>query len=215
MKKIVFIDTETTGLHPELDEPWEIAWIVRDLARERDTEGSILVEHNTERAALLPPAFKADYEARWKPQNAVPRSHAAHILQGVFDHAGVGPRPCVVGLVPSFDTVRLERMMRSADVTAPWHYQIKCLESMALGWITSRLLYDGSMEWSERATLQALVWDLTTDGKSPRSDALARALGVEPDDFDRHQGLGDCRMGVAMWDAMFGSGRPSLIKPTR
>ena len=46
---------------------------------------------------------------------------------------------------------------------------------------------------SERATPP---WD---------SDALSRAVGVNPDDFDRHTALGDARWAKAMYEAVMGA----------
>lgn len=203
MRKMVFLDTETTGLDDDLDEPWEIGYIIRDLQRGRDTEGSILVEHDTERAKSLPAEFYADYCRRYDPVSAVSRAHATRLLQGVFDVAGDGPRPTLVGCVPSFDTLRLGRMMRQNGAVSAWHYHIQDVESVALGWISAKLAWDSRLDPNRRQELQTLVDGLAVAGRSPRNEDLGRALGIDPANYDRHTGLGDCRYARDMWDAMF------------
>lgn len=68
-----------------------------------------------------------------------------------------------------------------------------------------RVLRDiGSMSW---AWLQAnhLPHHLALPGLDAGTDDLARAMGIEPDDFERHSALGDCRLVAAMLDVIEGA----------
>lgn len=200
--KLVFVDTETTGLGDE-DEPWEIGWIVRDLKNRQDWEGSVFVQHDVEKAKSLPPAFYADYQRRYDPDSALTGQEAGKLVQHIFAPAGVITRPHLIGSVPSFDTSKINPLLRRYGIASPWHYQIKCLESVALGHINALMLGHPDLLDTERAKLKTLVESLTTRGRGISSDELSMALGIDPAGYDRHTALGDCRWVRDQWDVMF------------
>lgn len=119
MTDLVFLDTETTGLDPELHEIWEIAWAVNDEipVQERIMPHSLLtadpkaleLNHYWDRANL-------GYEPRWGENYDL---EIKQILTG----------NTIVAANPAFDA----SFLRMRWGSAPWHYRMIDVESMALG----------------------------------------------------------------------------------
>ena len=82
----------------------------------------------------------------------------------------------LAGAVISFDEERLRRLLRQHDECPMWHYHLVDVEALAAGRLR-----------------QEPPWE---------SDALSRALGVDPDDFERHSALGDARWAQALYAAV-------------
>lgn len=183
MSDIVFLDTETLGVH--IDAPiWELA-AIRRRADGTETTLHLFIHHDPDRWLKdpnFPESFKSDYRERYSEDNDVPRYSAARIIQNFFTG-----RPHVVGAVPNFDTERIaHQLLRPNDIQEPWHYHLIDVENLAVGYLVSR-----------GADLFARPpWD---------SNELSRAIGVNPDRFDRHTALGDVRWVMAQWDAIMGA----------
>ena len=81
----------------------------------------------------------------------------------------------LVGAVPSFDAAFLDAFLRQEGLVPAWHYHLCDVEALAAGKL----------------------------GVPPpwKSHDLSRALGVEPNDFERHTALGDVRWCRAMFEA--------------
>lgn len=101
----------------------------------------------------------------------------------------------MIGMVPSFDTDRLGRLLRLWRACPGWHYQPQDVETLAAGAILNNLknLQRGSVRASQAAELATLPYD---------SEELSRFFGVDPDRFDRHSALGDVRWAAALWDSL-------------
>ena len=84
----------------------------------------------------------------------------------------------IVGVNPTFDIQMLTHYLFQHGGVPTWHYQPVCLSNLIAGKF----------------------------GKPPpwRSHELSRLVGVNPDAFDRHSALGDCRWTKAMYDALYG-----------
>lgn len=185
--RLVFLDTETTGLESDAD-VWDFAVIIRDPGQP-DVEMQFFVEHDEAKAARLPEPFLSDYRARYSPDTALIREEAASRI------ADITRRAHIVGAVPNFDTQRLERLLflASAEVAAKpeWHYHLIDVETLAVGW-----LYGASgLQERHDAVPVLLPWD---------SDALSLAVGVTPpaQGDGRHTALGDARWTRAVFDAI-------------
>lgn len=188
---IVFLDTETTGLHPLNDQVWEVAAI----RREPDgTEASwhLLVDHAPPGEDYLSSDFAADYLARYDPERAVVRAVAVDRMRRLFRG-----RAHMVGAVPSFDAERLGVMRRLAgfDEPDPWHYHLIDVENLAVGYLAGRAS-NGDLDAG--LALPGRPWD---------SELLSRAVGVDPDQFARHTAMGDVLWAKAIYDAVMGGAR--------
>lgn len=180
MSPIAFVDTETTGLDPDVHQIWEVGLIV-------DGE---------ERAWFLPVDLgRADafalkvghFHGRYEPGLAVrPRLFA--------EEFAALTRGChLAGAVVSFDEERLRKLLRANGACPEWHYHLIDVEALAIGYL------HGIGSRSVDDPLVALPW---------KSDELSRACGVEPpDDNERHTALGDARWAKRLYEAIV-PGRP-------
>jgi len=203
MPRLAFIDTETTGLSPD-DEIWEFAAIIRE------TDGSertchMFIQHDTQRCAALPEPFLTDHRNRfpispnadWHPDVWSRRAAA----ETIADLLGGGTH--IVGAVPNFDTERIATLLRRYGLAPGWHYHLIDIENLVAGWahgvfrqaaddLARRGLPHDAVDQGP-ALVTSLPWD---------SDALSRAVGVDPDDYDRHTALGDARWVRDQYDAI-------------
>jgi DNA polymerase III epsilon subunit-like protein len=85
----------------------------------------------------------------------------------------------LVGAVVSFDAERLWKLLRANDQCPMWHYHLVDVEALAAG-----------------RTGMAPPWD---------SNELSLAVGVDPEDFDRHTALGAARWAAAIYHAVMGT----------
>lgn len=199
MTPLVFIDTETDGLHPGR-RAWEIGMIRRDDGGERECRmflpldlkyadpqalrvGGFWERHPVGRR-LSGKAVAVDDSAPCCPtpeQPVTPVHDAAKkIMEWTFEAH-------LVGANPAFDAHVLDRLLRAEGYLPSWHYHLIDVEAMALGWLVAH----GSAFPSD-----LIPW---------RSDALAGACGVEPaPESDRHTALGDARWVRDWYDRMAG-----------
>lgn len=94
----------------------------------------------------------------------------------------------LVGAVPSFDEERLRKLLLAQGQCPGWHYHLCDTETLAVGYLRGFLDRD-----DERLPLAAPPW---------KSDELSRAIGVDPEEFDKHSALGDARWALAIYDAV-------------
>lgn len=186
MSDIVFMDTETLGVH--IDAPiWEFAAVRRNFHEGTTTEHELHIQiHHYAKPWLtgddpLPEQFQADYRARFKAGEAYGKSGAAEVIASFL--AG---RPHIVGAVPNFDTERIShQLLRPAHIPDPWHYHLIDVENLVVGFLAGRSM------------LMQPPW---------KSDDLSRAVGVDPEKFDRHTAMGDVRWAMAQYDAVMTEG---------
>jgi len=120
---------------------------------------------------------------------------------GVPDEALMDPRDLVEevwtltgglsqlwGSNPGFDMRHLTELLTRGDVRPDWHYHPNDLPSVARGWCAAKGIVPVSAKGDGRI----------------RSDDWSRAIGVDPDSFDRHTALGDARWTRAMRLTMLG-----------
>lgn len=202
MTRIVFLDTETTGLTLH-DEIWEFAAIARE-PDGTETTHHMFLQHNTQRCNLLPPEFLADHQARfpigadaWHP-DVKTREEAAHEIAGILSG-----RPHIVGAVPNFDTERIAILLRRFGLETDWHHHLIDVEALAVGWAHGVFRAHADMLATQGKPHHAVDRGPTlVTGLPWDSDALSRSLGVDPEQFDRHTALGDVLWVRAQYDAI-------------
>lgn len=203
-RPLVFIDTETTGLDPDLHEIWEIAIIRRD-ADGRDWEShyqlrktEIHLEVAEEKALeigryherMIVPAgcFYAQIDGDGKPC-AMSYKTLVHDLTRHLDGA------MLVGSNPAFDAAFLRNFMG----TAPWHYRTVDVATMAVGH-----LYGQAYTLTKQncdAAFYGRADALLQDGW--KSYELSRLMGIEPPKASvAHTAVGDARWARDVYDAI-------------
>lgn len=190
MTTLCFLDTETTGLHPELHHVWEVGLIVR---RDGEEEQEYLWQLAVDLSTADPFALGiGGYWDRRRPE-ANNESQVKESLAGGPPNLWAVPLVAreawcdrfrelthgahLVGNVVSFDAERLAALLRWEGRMPTWHYHLVDIEAMVAG------LMGFAPPWS--------------------SEELSKAIGVEmPSDADRHTALGDARWAAALYDAV-------------
>ena len=179
MPDLVFLDTETHGLH-KYAPIWEVAAVRRNADGTRE-ELHMFVKHdrNNVHLASLPSQFSDDYYARYDDDAALTVYDAACNIKE-FCHS----RPTLIGAVPSFDAERISRQfLEPLGIAEPWHYHLIDVENIVVGYLAAS------------GELSPPPWS---------SDELSKAVGVCAEDYPRHTAMGDVRWTMAQWDAVFG-----------
>jgi len=187
-RRLLLIDTETTGLDSSRHEVWEIA-----VAERHGPEHLWRIEPDL---TLAEP--KALEVGRFYERTANTTRHSDPGL--VCDVAGYrgadaywsAPRKLAAN--PTFDAGFLTALLRKHGQAATWHYRLRDIGSMAYGYLSACLAL--GVEGRD-AALGVPSIDASTDD-------FAKALGVDPDQFERHSALGDCRLLAAMLDVIEG-----------
>jgi DNA polymerase III epsilon subunit-like protein len=197
---IVFIDTETTGIHPGR-KVWEVAMIRRDDSG--DTETEFFVEVDLSDADPFGLSVGQFYERhpegrRLSGREDPPRPpllipyHAAHEVARITHGAHL------VGAVPNFDAETLAPLLRDHGLIPSWHYHLIDVEALTIGYFHGRKHSEtDDAEWSNAVLDVGLPW---------KSEEMSRAVGVDPERFDSHTALGDARWAKAIYDAVTGGG---------
>lgn len=181
MDNVAFCDTETTGLDPDRHEIWEVGLIVDDA----EYLWHLPVDLGTaEGIALKIGRFHERYlkEEKLVPAVTEPTAENRPTRRPTFaaQFAELTRGRHLVGAVISFDEERLRKLLRRHGACPEWHYHLVDVEALAAG-----------------KTGMVPPWD---------SEELSRAVGVEPDTFDRHTALGDARWAKAIYDAVMSRG---------
>ena len=196
---IVFLDTETDGLHPGR-RVWEVAMIRRDHLGDTETHFFVSIDlRDSDPFGLRVGGFWERHPAGRKisgkevapPDFAKVLSRhdaAKEIMRWTFGAH-------IVGAVPSFDTETLSRMLRAEGYLPSWHHHLIDVETLALGWMLGR---SGGRD-------RVVNYDGKTIALTPpwKSDDLSRACGVLPPDGDtRHTAIEDARWVKRWYDAI-------------
>lgn len=186
---LCFLDTETTGLHPEMHHVWEVGLIVRRDGEEQEYLWQLAVDLSTADPFALDiggywerrwPEAETDVQVKAALSGSVPGGWAVPPITREawcdrFRDLTHGAH--LVGNVVSFDAERLAALLRWEGRMPTWHYHLVDIEAMVAG------LMGFGPPWS--------------------SEELSKAIGVEmPSAEDRHTALGDARWAAALYDAV-------------
>lgn len=125
MTRLAFLDTETTGLDPDLHEVWEVGVIVRE------DDGTETEEHwflpvdlgRADAVALRIGGFHDRYDRELVERLDLFARDFAKLTRGCH----------LVGAVISFDEERLRRLLRSNGACPEWHYHLIDIEALVAG----------------------------------------------------------------------------------
>lgn len=208
---IFYCDTETTGLLLDRHEIWEVAAIFPD----SDTP-----EHRWFLPVNLGVAdpFALDIGGFHKrhPDGHQYRRQSVH--PGSVEHGLTDRRKFsrmfaelthglhMVGAVPSFDDYRLAKLLRENGEIPSWHYHVVDVEALAAGHLATRNMYaiEGGGEAMSVESEDEGVWVEVSPKPPWDSFLLSRAVGVDPNRFDRHTALDDARWAKAVYEAVMG-----------
>lgn len=203
MPDLVFLDTETTSLHPDTGEVWEFAGI-RVSAGAPDWIVNFQIEcdlSNADPFALSIGKYRERFgkNGDWQPYS-ITDGFGSEVSQSPFPQNGevVSKYDAsrvierftrgahVVGNVISFDTERLAKLLREEGETPGWHYHVIDIEPILVGFLTADNLPPIELPWN--------------------SEHLSAAAGVAlPDETERHTALGDAKWVQRQWQAVFGA----------
>lgn len=218
MTNLAFVDTETTGLDPVRHQIWECAVIVR---------GPV--------PTGLRPDELGDYPVRWFLPVDVSRAdpvaldiggfHERHPHGRDWNGRGVLTSPALfaktfaaltqgvhlVGAVTSFDEERLRRLIVGQSpfvkggLEHGWHYHLVDVENLAAGYLAHKARAMNAAAAGEDWKVGQAEGLLEAARPPWDSEELSRALGVDPDRFDRHTALGDAQWARAFYDTVMGT----------
>jgi hypothetical protein len=184
---IVVGDCETTGLHSVDDDIWEFAGIRRE-PDGTETELHLFIAHSEERCHRLPESFLDDHLRRWpsmfSTDEPVSQAEAAKLIADFFRGPEGSAKAHLIGATPSFDAVRLARLLGVDVSQTPWHYHLIDVEVLAIGYLAAK----------------------GTVIRPPyKSDDVSAALGIDVTRVGRHTAMGDVRWALSIYDAVLGS----------
>lgn len=195
---LVFIDTETTGTHPERL-PWEIAMI----RREDGIDSRIVIQisdvdlSHAEPKGLEVGGFYKRHRAyapksEWKDGVMFYRENlAARVVEKWTRDAHL------IGVNPAFDDQTLDAMLRRHNLIPAWHYHVIDVSAMGLGYL--RGYADHSRKYGPFDPTQPE----NTIAPPYKSDQIAAACGVRPlPDHLRHTALGDATWAMEWYDTI-------------
>jgi DNA polymerase III epsilon subunit-like protein len=200
---LVFLDTETTGVHPGR-RVWEVGMIRRTAADITEDELQFFLEVDLAKADPFGLKVGGFYERHpWgqflagvQSEHGVDRTRwmdfgsedisgrlvtvrQASKLVAAWTHGAH-----IVGAVPNFDSEVLGKMLRYEGLVPGWHYHLVDIENLAVGYLAGR------------GTVMQPPWS---------SDELTAALEVEPaTEQERHTALGDARWAMRIYDKVMG-----------
>jgi hypothetical protein len=207
----IIVDCETTSLTPDYDTGrgviWEVALIERDCGAER------LYRMEPDLNVADPVALRVGrYRERtsrmfWAVLGSHPLSAGCEVYDLAFDPdrqhwsepqqladilAHVLQDATLIAANPTFDAGFLGAFLAVHGYDAPpWHYRLRDIESMTLGWLHGRRFRHPLVQ---------------SPGMDEGVAGLARFIGLQPERFDLHTALGDVRLVAAMLQVIEGNG---------
>lgn len=183
---ISFVDVETTGLDPDLHQIWEVA-ITRVDHQGRDESMSWFLPVDLSRADPVSLDIGQFYSRHPSQPDSHPKVGADGRTTSSLDRfaaqfARLTRNTHLAGMVVSFDEERLRKLLRANGQCPAWHYHIVDIEAMCAG----------RLGWNP-------PWDSTN---------LSKAMGVNPEDYERHTAAGDVAWGIDLYNAVMEGANP-------
>ncbi|MFI6368667.1 hypothetical protein ACIBG0_38795 [Nocardia sp. NPDC050630] len=212
---IVFLDTETDGVHPGR-KVWEVAMIRRFDGVDNRMEFFVEIDLSTaDPFGLKVGGFYGRHPlgrylsgiAR-TPFEGMQESEFRTDFQAAREVARFTHGAHLAGIVPNFDAEVLANLLRASGLTPAWHYHLIDVETLAVSWLNGIAAHghssvacsdspiDCAVAEDEQEQLLTLPWS---------SEAISRAIGVEPPPAElRHTAMGDADWALRIYDRIFG-----------
>lgn len=194
MTRLAIVDTETTGLDPQVHRIWEVALI---LAIHEPTK--LVVEDAHRWFVELPPLALA------RAEPTALRINHFHARTGELQAADWTPPDVfapyfawltaerhLVGAVPSFDDRRLDDLLRAHGQSPAWHYHVIDVEALAAGYHARQAQLD--QDDDPDPMFAAPPW---------RSEDLINPLTTPPSEQERHTAMGDARWAMRTYACVY------------
>lgn len=192
--QLAFLDTETLGLDHVSHPIFEVGIVMRD--DDADTEHRWTFNPGRQLAMADPGALRINHFYDLAVDLPLGITHARYWLEGqeqdspaveqaLWEIAQLTADRHIVGAIPSFDTERLDTMLREHGLCPAWHHHIIDVEALAVGYLAGRK--------------RQLDKFLTPKGWDSRK--LGEAVGA-PRGADAHTALADARWARDMYDAI-------------
>lgn len=200
---VCFVDTETTGLDPDRHEIWEVAIVLPD-----GSEWDWQLPVDLSRADSIALNIGRFHQRRWQSacrtdEQGFAKGNRTELADFATDFAHMTRGLHLAGAVVSFDADRLSRLLRANGECPMWHYHLIDVEALAAGYLAGS--FGAIQECGSNPDADGPTQEEAMRAIPPwRSDDLSRAVGVDPDDFDRHTALGDARWARAIYLATIG-----------
>jgi hypothetical protein len=193
--QVAFIDTETTGLHPDFHGIWDIAIIIDD---EEHCWQNWVDTINVDDWVRENTRFGTEYDAEHALDNWETAIKLGDLLKGRH----------LVGACPWFDSERLHKLWRHfgegrnrvENHNHPWHYHLMDVECLLLGYKARDEIH------VDHKSLETVI-DIELDLPIKSTDIMA-GVGIEPltKETGHHTAIGDARKAKECWEFLFGEG---------
>jgi hypothetical protein len=171
---LVFLDTETTGLDPDRHEIWDLAYILD--GKEHEHHWEIDLTKADPMALKIGRYYERTADKEWLEDAWMSTTSAAKVI--ARDLLGRH----IVGANPSFDDAFLKRfMLANGQAVSTWSYHLIDVTVLVAGFLRGK------------GEPVAPPW---------KSNELSQAIGVDPEQFDRHTAMGDARWVKAQYEAV-------------
>jgi hypothetical protein len=196
MTKLIFVDTETTGLDYDKHEVWEVAAIVREFVPPEIEGPGELRDWDTEYHWFLPVGdlkkadpFALNIGKFWERHPAALYhlglakdgwEGVTNLSEFAHDFWKISKDAHFIANVPDFDSWRIAKLIKENTRLFPmWHYHLVCCENLAAGKL----------------------------GMVPpwKSDDVFEALGYKRNKETQHTAMGDAREVRDIYDLIMGT----------
>ena len=195
---LAFVDLETTALDRDLLQVWEVALIIDETEH---------VWHlPVDRSRADPKSLEMNgFVERYNNWDTPAEDRPFLLAEFAQEFARLTRGLTLVGANPAFDERALWKLLRENGECPLWHYRSICVSALAAGWLAG-VRHDAAELPSGEPSDAQMEHEVNVGIATPpwNSNDLSRAVGVDPDDFDRHTALGDAKWARAVYEAVMG-----------
>lgn len=207
--KLAFVDTETVRIASDAGSAiWELAIILRGTLGDEEYAWQLRPDlTRADAAALRIGGYYERCKAADKPEGqgvllTSPRgkggSRMARLI--ALDVAKLLDGALIVGANPWFDAGHIDAFLRANDQALTADYHMRDVGSVVAGYMAGQRRVIRNHKFCK-----AIPEDVAEPGplKGRKITDVAKELGLNPDRYETHTALGDCRLARDIWNAVF------------